>query len=73
MPRHTENALTDRKIQNAKSTKKQYKLFDGKGLFVLIHPNGSKYFRWDYTFEGKRKTLALGVYPETTLKQVRKI
>ena len=71
MPRHTENALTDRKIQNAKSTNKQYKLFDGKGLFLLIHPNGSKYFRWDYTFERKRKTLALGVYPETTLKQAR--
>ena len=71
MPRHTENALTDRKIQNAKPTSKQFKLFDGKGLFLLIHPNGSKYFRWDYIFEGKRKTLALGVYPETTLKQTR--
>ena len=71
MPRHTENALTDRKIVNAKTSDKQYKLFDGKGLFLLIHPNGSKYFRWDYSFEGKRKTLALGVYPETTLKQAR--
>ena len=60
MPRHTENALTDRKIQNAKPTNKQFKLFDGKGLFLLIHPNGSKYFRWDYAYEGKRKTLALG-------------
>jgi len=70
-PTYTENALTDRKIQNAKSTNKQYKLFDGKNLFLLIHPNGSKYFRWDYNFEGKRKTLALGVYPETTLKQAR--
>ena len=71
MPRHTENALTDRKIVNAKTSDKQYKLFDGKGLFLLIHSNGSKYFRWDYSFEGKRKTLALGVYPETTLKQAR--
>ena len=71
MPRHTENALTDRKIVNAKTSDKQYKLFDGKGLFLLIHQNGSKYFRWDYSFEGKRKTLALGVYPETTLKQAR--
>ena len=71
MPRHTENALTDRKIVNGKTSDKQYKLFDGKGLFLLIHPNGSKYFRWDYSFEGKRKTLALGVYPETTLKQAR--
>ena len=68
MPKHTENALTDRKILNAKPKDKQYKIFDGKGLFVLIHPNGSKYFRWEYKFEGKRKTLALGVYPETTLK-----
>ena len=71
MRRHTENALTDRKIQNAKPASKKFKLFDGKGLFLLIHPNGSKYFRWDYIFEGKRKTLALGVYPETTLKQAR--
>ena len=71
MPRHTENALTDRKIVNAKTSDKQYKLFDGKGLFLLIHSNGSKYFRWDYAFEWKRKTLALGVYPETTLKQAR--
>jgi len=71
MPKHTENALTDRKILNAKSKDKQYKIFDGKGLFVLIHPNGSKYFRWEYKFEGKRKTLALGVYPETTLKHAR--
>ena len=71
MPRHTENALTDRKIVNAKTSAKQFKLFDGKGLFLLIHSNGSKYFRWDYSFEGKRKTLALGVYPETTLKQAR--
>ena len=71
MPKHTENALTDRKILNAKSKDKQYKIFDGKGLFVLIHPNGSKYFRWEYKFEGKRKTYAIGVYPETTLKHAR--
>ncbi len=60
MPRHTENALTDRKIQNAKPATIQFKLYDGKGLFVLIHPNGSKYFRWDYTFEGKEKPWHLG-------------
>jgi integrase len=71
MPKHTENALTDRNILHAKSKDKQYKIFDGKGLFVLIHPNGSKYFRWEYKFEGKRKTYAIGVYPETTLKQAR--
>ena len=38
MPKHTENALTDRKILNARSKAKQYKLFDGKGLFIVVHP-----------------------------------
>ena len=71
MPKHTENALTDRNILHEKSKDKQYKIFDGKGLFVLIHPNGSKYFRWEYKFKGKRKTYAIGVYPEATLKQAR--
>ena len=71
MPKHTENALTDRNILHAKSKDKQYKIFDGKGLFVLIHANGSKYFRWEYKYEGKRKTYAIGVYPAKTLKQAR--
>ena len=44
---------------------------DEKGMYLLAHPNGSKYFRLDYRFEGKRKTLALGVYPDTGLKQAR--
>jgi hypothetical protein len=50
---------------------KPFKLPDEKGMYLLVHPNGSKYFRLDYRFEGKRKTLALGVYPDTTLKQSR--
>lgn len=40
-------------------------------MYLLIHPNGSKYFRLDYRYEGKRKTLALGTYPETSLKEAR--
>jgi hypothetical protein len=42
-----------------------------RAWYVLIHTNGSKYFRLDYRFNGKRKTLALGVYPDTSLKQAR--
>jgi len=38
---------------------------------MLIHTNGGKYFRLDYRFSGKRKTLALGTYPKTTLKEAR--
>ena len=41
------------------------------GMYLLVNPNGSKYFRLKYRFEGKEKTLALGVYPETSLKQAR--
>ncbi|OZB44769.1 MAG: hypothetical protein B7X46_07520 [Thiomonas sp. 15-66-11] len=40
--------LTDTAIRNAKSAERQYKLGDEKGLFLLIHPNGSKYWRLKY-------------------------
>ena len=64
-------ALSDTTIKAAKPKDKEYKLTDEKGMYVLIKPNGSKYFRIDYRFAGQRKTLALGVYPETTLKEAR--
>jgi hypothetical protein len=63
--------LSDTTIRNAKPKEKPYKLFDDKGLFLLINPNGSKYFRFKYRFGGKEKTLALGVYPENSLKDAR--
>ncbi len=44
---------------------------DEKGMYLLVHKNGSKYFRLDYRFGGKRKTLALGVYPDIPLKKAR--
>jgi integrase len=63
--------LADTAIRNAKAKDKPYKLADEKGMFLLINPNGSKYFRLKYRFAGKEKTLALGVYPETGLKAAR--
>jgi hypothetical protein len=64
--------LSDTAIKNAKPRlDKPFKLTDEKGMYLLIHTNGSKYFRLDYPFCGKRKTLALGTYPETTLKEAR--
>lgn len=62
--------LTDTTIRNAKSGDKQYKLSDEKSLYLLVKGAG-KYFRLDYRFGGKRKTLALGVYPDVTLKEAR--
>lgn len=64
--------LSDTAIKNAKPLPdKDFKISDEKGMYLLVHKNGSKYFRLDYRFGGKRKSLALGVYPETTLKQAR--
>lgn len=70
-------ALTDVKVRNAKPTEKQFKLFDGDGLFLLVMPpgkktpNGSKCWRFKYRFGGKEKLLALGTYPEVTLSDAR--
>src|SRR5512139_3047577 len=67
----TPMALSDTACKNAKPKEKPYKLADEKGMFLLVNPNGSKYFRLKYRFAGKEKGLALGVYPETTLKDAR--
>ena len=60
--------LSDTTCKNVKPKEKPFKLADEKGMFLLINTNGSKYFRFKYRFAGKEKTLALGVYPETSLK-----
>ena len=64
-------ALTDAKIRAAKPTDKAYKLTDGAGMFLLVHPNGSRYWRLRYRILGKEKTLALGVYQEVSLSEAR--
>lgn len=64
-------ALNDVQIRAAKPTDKQYKLTDGEGMYLLVHSNGSKYWRLNYRYGGKQKTLALGVYPTTTLAAAR--
>jgi integrase len=63
--------LSDTACKNTKPLDKPYKLADEKGMFLLVHPNGSKYFRLKYRIDGKEKLLALGVYPETTLRLAR--
>jgi len=62
--------LTDTAIRNSKPKNKQYKRTDEKGMYLLVNKAG-KYFRFDYRFAGKRKTLALGVYPEVKLVEAR--
>ena len=63
--------LTDTTFRNAKPKEVLYKLFDGGGLHLLVHPNGGRYWRMDYRSNGKRGTLALGVYPTVSLAEAR--
>jgi integrase len=63
--------LTDTAVRNAKPGKKPRKLFDGRGLFLLITPAGGKWWRFRYSIGGKEKLLALGTYPDVTLASAR--
>jgi integrase len=63
--------LTDAAIRKAKAAEKPRKLADAGGLYIEIHPNGSKYWRLKYRFAGKEKRLALGVYPTIGLAAAR--
>ena len=64
-------ALTDTKVRSAKPQEKEYSLVDGDGMFLLLHPNGSKYWRFRFRFGGKQHLMAFGVYPETSLADAR--
>lgn len=48
-----------------------YKATDGKGLYLLIQPNGRRYWRFRYRWAGKQNTLSCGVYPEVALDEAR--
>ena len=62
-------SLSHTAIQSAKPKEKPYKLYDEKGLYALVTPNGGKLWRFKYRFGGKEKLLALGTYPEISLKE----
>lgn len=63
--------LTDTAARQAKPKDKPYKIGDSGGLYLLVKSNG-KYWRMDYRYAGKRKTLAIGVYPQVSLVNARK-
>ncbi len=64
-------ALTASQVKQAGPRDKAYKLSDEKGLFLLVHPNGSRYWRLKYRYAGREKLLALGVYPDVSLATAR--
>jgi integrase len=63
--------LTDLKLKRAARRDKPYKISDQNGLFVLVSPNGSKLWRLAFRFDGKQQLLALGAYPEVSLREAR--
>ena len=64
-------SITDARARNAKPNDKDYKVTDERGLYLLVKTNGSKLWRYKYRFSGKERTLAMGAYPEISLKEAR--
>jgi integrase len=64
-------ALTETAIKNAKPGPKSIKMFDGRGLYLLLSPSGSRCWRFKYQFEGREKLISLGLYPDVPLIEAR--
>ena len=72
MPRQAD-PLTPSAVANAKPKAEPYRMPDGRGMFLLVQPNGSRWWRMEYRRPGthKKNMLSLGVYPDVSLKQAR--
>ena len=63
--------LTETTVRAAKPQQKPYKLYDERGLFLLVSPAGGRLWRLKYRHGGLEKALALGAYPDVPLKRAR--
>ncbi len=63
--------LNDTRVRNAKSREKAFKLYDKRGLFLLVTPTGGRLWRFKYSMHDREKLLSLGAYPDVTLKRAR--
>ena len=63
--------LSDAKARAAKPKEKEYKLFDGGGLYLLITPSGGKSWYLKYRYEGKEKKVSIGPYPKISVEDAR--
>jgi integrase len=63
--------LTETRIRAAKPAEKPYKLFDERGLFMLVTTAGGRLWRFRYRLGGVEKLLTLGAYPDVSLKRAR--
>lgn len=63
--------LSNTKLASIRPKDKPLRVTDEKGLFLLVNPNGSMYWRIRYRLAGREKSLSLGVYPDVGLKEAR--
>ena len=63
--------LTDAQVRGAKPSGSPRKLSDARGLYLYVMPNGGRYWRFNFRFNGRYKTLALGIYPDVPLAKAR--
>lgn len=73
-PMHQNSRMNTRRIGSPQGNQMRRcprKIFDGRGLYLLVTPTGSRYWRYNYRFGGKLKTLALGVHPDVSLEKAR--
>lgn len=64
-------ALTKTAIEAAKPREKPYKLFDARGLFLLVRPRGGRWWRFKYRLDGLEKQISLGCFPDVSLAKAR--
>lgn len=66
--------LTDVQVRNAKPRDKNYKIFDGGGLYLEVATTGSRIWRLKFRqINGKENRLTFGYYPEITLQNAREM
>ena len=63
--------LSETHVRRVRPLRYQRKRSDGGGLYLLITPNGGRYWRFNYRFGGKHKTLSLGIYPDVSLAKAK--
>ncbi len=63
--------LTELQLKKAEVREKDYNLSDGDGLYFIVRKNGSKFFRLDFRYGGRRLSMSLGTYPKISLKEAR--
>ena len=63
--------LNDAKLRGAKPREKAYKLTDSHRLYLEVKSSGGKLWRWNYTYDGKQKSMNFGIYPMVSLLDAR--